>query len=104
MLEAGLLAVVVGDLPSGGTLAGCGLGEFIGLLVTWDRGVGRNPSKITSLSLAVVQEQTSKDAAAKRCPGLRVSVLILSMAAVESKNMVYRRPLSLRSSKVHRAR
>lgn len=41
MREAGLPVALVGDLLSGGTSAGCGLGVFVGPLVSLDRGVGR---------------------------------------------------------------
>lgn len=47
---------------------------------------------VTSPSLAIIHLQASMTATAKRWPELRVSLLTPSMAAVELKNTVYRRP------------
>ena len=59
---------------------------------------------VTPLSLAMMREQTSMAATAKRCPGPRPSSLTQVMAEMESTKTVYWRPHSCLCSMMLSAR
>ena len=92
MREAGLPAILVGDFLSGALLLAAALANLSAFSLTRTVAWAGTYLTVTSLSLDVIREQTSEAVTGKRCLGPRVSVLILSMVAVESE-MVHRRPL-----------